>query len=110
MIDIFPIYFVSYLELKEFYCDFLDKGGQQVPCDTVANRRVAGVDNVPSQNSIRCNGRKDAQEKARNAGKGNPPKHHPADHVEKLPAHWHPVGKDGQIRKDGTHFNYGQYS
>ena len=52
--------------------------------------------------------RKSAYDAAQEAGKGNPPIHHPAHGPGQKP-HFHPTIKDGNIyiiREDGSHFNY----
>jgi len=67
--------------------------------------RGTGPSGQPKRHFDQSSNRKTAEDKARNAGKGNPPVEHPAHKPGQNP-HFHPTDKKGNIRKDGSHYEY----
>ncbi|CAF1217058.1 unnamed protein product [Adineta ricciae] len=67
--------------------------------------RGAGGSGKPRQHFIHKNTRKEAEEAARRQGGGRPPIHH---NERGQKSHYHPSDKNGDIRKDGSHFQYGK--
>ncbi|UJR33887.1 hypothetical protein I4U23_021308 [Adineta vaga] len=67
--------------------------------------RGAGGSGKPRQHFIHKNTRKEAEEAARRQGGGRSPVHH---NEKGHKSHFHPSDKNGNIRKDGSHFQYGK--
>jgi hypothetical protein len=67
--------------------------------------RKEGPSGKPMLHFIQHSTRKQAEDAARDAGKGNPPLAHPPHGPGQNP-HYHPTTKDGSIRKDGSHHEF----
>ena len=82
---------------------------EEEDCIPICARKI-GPSGKPVVIIIECKSQKEAYEKAKHAGKGEPV-HHPKP--KKGKAHYHPngnrndhIGLDKNIQKDGTHFTY----
>jgi len=71
----------------------------------MSQRRPSGPSGDPVLHFVQCNSRKEAKDRAQEAGEGNPPIHHTAHEPGQQP-HFHPADKDGNIYKDGSHYQY----
>ena len=69
--------------------------------------RGKGPSGLPKQHFPHSGSRKEAMDRAQNAGKGNKPVEHQA-HGPGQTKHFHPTNKDGSIKKDGSHYDYGK--
>lgn len=67
--------------------------------------RPTGPSGKPVQHFKQYPSRKRAQNAAQNAGRGNPPIRHTAHKPGQSP-HFHPSNRNGNIRKDGSHYGY----
>jgi len=67
--------------------------------------RGVGGSGKPLQHFILKPNRKAAQDAARRQGGGRPPIHH---NEAGRRSHYHPSDKNGNKRKDGSHFQYGK--
>jgi hypothetical protein len=67
--------------------------------------RGVGGSGKPRQHFTQKKSRKEAQEAARRQGGGRPPIQH---NERGQKSHFHPSDKQGNIRKDGSHFQYGK--
>ena len=73
--------------------------GQRIP------GRGVGGSGKPRQHFIQKNNRKDALDAAQRQGGGRSPIHHTEQGRK---SHFHPSDKNKDIRKDGSHFQYGK--
>jgi len=67
--------------------------------------RGIGGSGKPRQHFIQMPNRKAAHDAAQRQGGGRPPAHH---NERGRKSHYHPTDKNGNIRKDGTHYQYGK--
>lgn len=67
--------------------------------------RGTGGSGKPRDHFINKNSRKEAENAARDAGKGNKPIHH-SPHKPGQSPHFHPADKNGEKINSGQHFGY----